>query len=141
MNLGDGPTAILVEKPGMAEKAVQPGETIGQFKMVDVNTKDITFAWLLNGEVVRRSLRELADSTAPAAVAVQEVPSASVASAAPAAPVAKAAIGPGELTTQGTRLCDPNDSMEAGAVVNGFKKTEGRTPFGKFCIWDPVTVK
>ena len=32
MNLGDGPTALLVEKPGMPEKAIKPGESIGQFK-------------------------------------------------------------------------------------------------------------
>ena len=39
MNLGDGPMALLVEKPGMPQKAVKPGETIGQFKLVDVNTR------------------------------------------------------------------------------------------------------
>ena len=50
MNLGDGPMALLVEKPGMPEKAIKPGETIGQFKLVDVNTNEITFAWNFNGE-------------------------------------------------------------------------------------------
>jgi hypothetical protein len=135
MNLGDGPLALLVEKPGMAEKAIKAGETIGQFKLVDVNTNEITFAWTFNGELARRSLRELADNTAPAAA-----PDARPATtnAPPPPPVVKSAIGPGELTGQGTRLCDPNDSTPAGSVVNGFKKTEGRTPFGKFCVWDPV---
>ena len=50
MNLGDGPMALLVEKPGMPEKAIKPGETIGQFKLVDVNTNEITFVWNFNGE-------------------------------------------------------------------------------------------
>ena len=51
----------------MPEKAIKPGETIGQFKLVDVNTNEITFAWTFNGELARRSLRELADNSAPAA--------------------------------------------------------------------------
>ena len=70
MNLGDGPMALLVEKPGMPEKAIKPGESIGQFKLVDVTTSEITFAWKFNGELARRSLRELADTTAPAAADV-----------------------------------------------------------------------
>jgi hypothetical protein len=134
MNLGDGPLALLVEKPGMPEKALKAGETIGQFKLVDVNTNEITFAWTFNGELARRSLRELADSTAPAPAADARPAAANVA----APPPVKSAMGPGELTGQGTRLCDPNDSTPAGSVVNGYKKTEGRTPFGKFCVWDPV---
>ena len=134
MNLGDGLMAILVEKPGMPEKAIKPGETIGQFKLVDVNTNEITFSWNFNGELARRSLRELADDSAPAASDARPA-----APSAPApAPQIKSAIGPGELTPQGTKLCDPNDNMPAGSVVGGFKKTVGRTPFGAFCIWDPV---
>ena len=83
MNLGDGPMALLVEKPGMPEKAIKPGDTIGQFKLVDVNTSEITFAWTFNGELARRSLRELADNTVPAAAAA----------AAPAAAARCAAAG------------------------------------------------
>jgi hypothetical protein len=135
MNLGDGLLVLLVEKPGMAEKAIKAGETIGQFKLVDVNTNEITFAWTFNGELARRSLRELADNTAPAAAAeAKQV----TANAPPPPPAEKSKIGPGELTGQGTKICDPNDSTPAGTVVDGFRKTEGRTPFGKFCVWDPV---
>jgi hypothetical protein len=135
MNLGDGPMALLVEKPGMAEKAIKPGETIGQFKLVDVTTSEITFAWTFNGELARRSLREMADNTAVAAA--PDTRSLAAASA-PPPPAIKSPIGPGELTGQGTKTCDPNDSMPAGTVVGGFKKTVGRTPFGPFCVWDPV---
>ncbi len=134
MNLGDGLMVVLVEKPGMPEKAIKPGETIGQFKLVDVNTSEITFSWNFNGELARRSLRELADNSAPAAPDARPA----AASAPAQAPQIKSAIGPGELTPQGTKLCDPNDSMPAGTVVGGFKKTVGRTPFGSFCVWDPV---
>ncbi|MCX6628495.1 MAG: hypothetical protein NTW28_12790, partial [Candidatus Solibacter sp.] len=96
MNLGDGPMALLVEKPGMPEKAIKPGETIGQFKLVDVNTNEITFAWTLNGELARRSLREMADNTAPAAAAPDA--RSSQAASAPPPPVVKSNIGAGEIT-------------------------------------------
>jgi hypothetical protein len=136
MNLGDGPMALLVEKSGMPEKAIKPGETIGQFKLVDVNTSEITFAWTFNGELARRSLRELADNTGVAAA--PDTRSLAAASAPPPPPPIKSAIGPGEPTGLGTRTCDPNDSTPAGAVVGGYRKTVGRTPFGPFCVWDPV---
>ena len=135
-NFGDGPFALLVEKPGMPEKDVKPGETIGQFKLVDVNTSEITFAWTFNGELIRRSLASMTEHTAVAAVG-SDAPR-SPPPAQQQAPQIKSAIGPGELTGMGTRICDPNDSTPANTVVNGFKKTEGRTPFGAFCVWDPV---
>ncbi len=136
MNLGDGPMALLVEKSGMQEKAIKPGETIGQFKLVDVTTSEITFAWTFNGELARRSLSSMIDR--PAAAAVGTDARSSPAPSAPPPPQIKTVIGPGELTAMGTRICDVNDSTPAGTVVNGFKKTEGRTPFGAFCVWDPV---
>jgi hypothetical protein len=139
MNLdGDGPIALLVEKAGMPEKAIKPGETIGQFKLVDVNTSEITFAWTFDGQVVRRSLSSLMDRTAAAAPVVGSDARRSPPPAAPAAAPIKSAIGPGALTGLGTRICDANDSTPAGTVVDGFRKTEGRTPFGAFCVWDPV---
>jgi hypothetical protein len=137
MNLGDGPMVLLVEKPGMAEKAIKPGEIIGQFKLVDVNTSEITFAWTFNGELARRSLRELADSSVAAAPAAPDVRSAAPASA-PAAPVAKSNLGAGAITGFGFKECIPNDSSPEGTIDGGFRKTIITTPFGKNCRWDPV---
>jgi hypothetical protein len=134
MNLGDGPMALLVEKPGMAEKAIKPGETIGQFKLVDVNTNEITFAWTFNGELARRSLRELADNSVVAAA--PEVRAAPAASA--PAPVVKSNTGAGAITGFGFKECLPNDSSPEGTVDGGFRKTVVVTPFGKSCRWDPV---
>ena len=136
MNLGDGPLALLVEKPGMAEKAVKAGDTIGQFKLVDVTTSEITFAWNFNGDIARRSLRELTDnSQAAAPVAVDNRPAAA---AAPPPPPVQAAYGPGETTGFGFKTCVPNDTTPEGTVVGGFRKTISRTPFGSACKWDPV---
>jgi hypothetical protein len=138
MNLDGDVITLLVEKPGMPEKAIKPGETIGQFKLVDVNTSEITFAWTFNGDLVRRSLSSMMDRIAETGPAGgSDAPRTSQA-APPQAPQIKSAIGPGALTGMGTRICEVNDNTPAGTVVNGFKKTEGRTPFGAFCVWDPV---
>ena len=137
MNLGDGPLALLVEKPGMAEKAIKAGETIGQFKLVDVNTNEITFQWNFNGETIRRTLGQLIDRTAVAQSAV-DVRSANNAQSAPAAPVVKSNLGAGEATQFGFKQCLPDDSSPEGTVDHGFKKVVSQTPFGKACRWDPV---
>jgi hypothetical protein len=137
MNLGppDGLMALLVEKPGMAEKAIKPGEVIGQFKLVDVTTSEITFAWTFNGALARRSLRELADNSVVAAAPDAR---ASAAASAPPPPVIKTTLGPGPITGFGTKECQPNDSTPDGTVVGGFKKVSITSPFGKSCVWDPV---
>lgn len=138
MNIGDGPMVLLVEKAGEREKAIKPGETIGQFKLVDVTTSEITFAWTFNGELVRRTLYSMMDHPAAGAAAAGDSRSNPAPIPPPPPPPIKSAIGPGELTGLGTKICDANDSTPAGTVVNGFRKTEGRTPFGAFCVWDPV---
>jgi hypothetical protein len=137
MNLGDGPEALLVERPGMAEKSLKLGDTIGQFKLVDVNTNEITFQWTFNGEIVRRTLGQLIDHTAAAAaVAAAEARPANA--PAPAPPVVKSALGPGEQTQFGFKTCQPDDNSPEGTVNQGFRKVISQTPFGKSCRWDPV---
>ncbi len=136
MNLGDGPIALLVEHPGMAEKALNAGDVIGQFKLVDVNTNEITFAWTFNGATVRRTLSQLADHTA---VAAAEAPRPqNNAQAAPAPPVVKSNLGAGEQTQFGFKQCLPDDSSPEGTVDRGYRKVISQTPFGKSCRWDPV---
>jgi hypothetical protein len=136
MNLGDGPLALLVEHPGMSEKAIKPGESIGQFKLVDVNTSEITFQWAFNGETVRRTLGQLADHTQ---VAAAEAPRPqNGAQPPPPPPVAKSNLGAGEQTQFGFKTCLPDDSSPEGSVDHGFRKVITQTPFGKSCRWDPV---
>ena len=135
MNIGDGPMALLVERPGMEEKALKAGDTIGQFKLMDVNTNEITFQWTFNGSTVIRTLAQLADQTPAAAPAAAARPSNN---AAPPPPVVKSELGPGEVTQFGFKTCQPNDSTADGTVVQGFRKVTTQTPFGPSCRWDPV---
>ncbi len=58
MNIGpDGPMAILSVNANSAHQAVHPGERIGQFKLLDVNSVEMTLEW--EGEVVRKRVDEL----------------------------------------------------------------------------------
>lgn len=135
MNIGTGPMAILSEKANSQHQALHPGESIGQFKLVDVTTEEIVFEW--EGKVIRKNVDELLDRTATTAVAAApartEQPSAPTPS-----PVAKSATGPGADTGRGFKVCDPNDNTPVGTVVDGYRKVENATPFGKACRWDPV---
>jgi hypothetical protein len=130
LNLGDGLSTILSENPSSAHREIKPGQRIGQFKLVDVNTVQITFEW--NGEMVRRRLDELTDRTFVASAVAD-----SRAASAPA-PQVKQATGPGESTAFGFKICTPNDSTPDGTVVGGFRKVSIPTPFGNACRWDPV---
>jgi hypothetical protein len=135
MNIGSGPTAILSQTATGAHEAIHPGEQIGQFKLLDVNSDEIAFEW--DGNTVRRKVDTLIDrSAAPPAVASTAGRIDQPAAAPP--PAAKTQLGPGEDTGRGPKVCQPNDSSPAGAVVDGYRKVIAPTPFGDSCRWDPV---
>jgi hypothetical protein len=136
MNIGTGPMGIFSQTPNSPHEAVRPGEAIGQFKLVDVNTEEIAFEW--EGKVIRKKVDEMLDRTAgPQGAPV----AATVRTEQPAAPqpvVQKSAIGPGADTGRGTRVCDPNDNTPVGSVVDGYRKITRNTPFGQACLWEQV---
>lgn len=130
MNLG-GIMAVLSETPNSPQKFMKPGETIGEFKLLDVNTQELVFEW--DGQTIHKGLNELTDRGA----APGDSRGSSAAPPAPA-PVLQTPLGPGAATPQGARLCIPNDSTPEGTVVDGFRKVSLPTPFGVSCRWDPV---
>jgi hypothetical protein len=138
MNLGDGPEVILVEHPGSAEKVLKPGGIIGQFKLVDVNTNEITFEWTFNGTTVRRTLSSLLDRSTAGSAAEARPQNNAQAPLPPPPPVVMSSKGAGESTQFGFKTCLPDDSSPEGAVDHGFRKVITQTPFGKSCRWDPV---
>jgi hypothetical protein len=137
MNIGEGPTALLAMGNGPSQE-VKPGDMIGPFKLVDLNTVDITFEW--QGEIARRTLDQITDRNITASAGNGDGGGRSVAStpAAVAAPVVSQPLGPGESTNFGFKTCQANDNMPFGTVQAGFRKVEVKTPFGNTCRWDPV---
>jgi hypothetical protein len=138
MNLGDGPIAILSEKPNQPNRDFRPGEKIGEFTLVAVNTQEIELDW--DGKRITRKLDDLVVRAAPVAGPdARRTPA--VAPAPPAKPaqaVPSAAGGPGVDVGRGMRACQPNDGTAPGTVVDGLRKVVSDSPFGQVCRWEPV---
>ena len=138
MNIGGGLTVIMSADAASPHQGLEIGDTIGQFKLVDVNTEEITLEW--DGQRIRKSLKELQEHGAPAQqVAAAAQPVAPIPTAAPAAPAQpQSPQGPGQEIGGGVRACQPNDSNPAGTVMDGYRKATFTSPFGTSCRWDPV---
>ncbi len=133
MNLDGDVVAILSIGKDPTVEEVKPGEMIGQFKLVDVNTRDITFQW--KDQQVRKTLDQVLETSQAQAV-VNNSGAAPAAVEAPP-PAIKSQVGPvGDVSQFGRRACDPNDSYAEGSVVDGWRKVTSPTPFGKACYWD-----
>jgi len=141
MNLGDGPIAMMSDQPGSRHRAIHPGETIGKFKLVSLDSDEMTLAF--EDRKVTKKLQELIDrgqDSAPAAgaqaAAASQAGAATASAAAPAPPQAKPE--PGGKLTETLSACQPGDTSPAGTVVNGMRKVVNQTPFGVACRWEAV---
>lgn len=134
MNLGDGQVAVMSVGTGPYQE-VRPGGKIGDFKLVDVNTRQITLEW--DGQLIRKRIDELQRRAAAesGSVARTAQPAAPAPAAVPAPPTA---MGPGFDMGRGERACAPNDTNPAGTVTDGYRKVVSTTPFGQSCRWEPV---
>ena len=133
MNIGDGPAAILSINANSPQMEIHPGETIGQFKLVDVNSEEIALEW--DGKVIHKTVDEILDRTTRQVVADASAPAPA---GPPPPPPVKTPLGPGEDTGRGFKTCNVNDSTPDGSVVDGYRKVSIATPFGSACRWDPV---
>ena len=136
MNIGTGPIAILSVTASAPQQPIHPGDPIGQFTLVDVNSNGITLEW--EGQRIYKDAEELSDRAGPqnqGPVADSRPAAPSPAAAAPPPPPKP---GPGDATAFGNRICNISDGVAEGAVVDGYRKTVHVTPFGKSCTYDPV---
>jgi len=139
MNLLDGTTAIMSEKPEMKHIGVRPGDKIGEFTLVAVNRDEITFVW--EGKEVIRRIDDMIDRAgpvqpAPAGVAQRSGP-AVVAVPPSQAQQPRGEPAPGVEVAKGIRACQRGDTSPAGTVADGYKKLVTPTPFGDSCRWVP----
>ena len=101
-------------------------------------TEEITFEW--DGQTIKKKLEELKER-APVQPQQQTVAVAAPVMArteTPAPPQEQTPQGPGTDIGSGFRSCQPNDSNQVGAVVDGFRKVVLISPFGQTCRWEPV---
>ena len=141
MNLGDGPIVMMSDKPGSRHRGIRPGEMIGDFKLVSVDSQDLVLSF--EDRTVKKKLQDLIDHSgdADAAQAATTSNNAGRPGIPPAPPPPPTVVGkpePGVTTGEGTSSCQPGDNSPAGTVANGMRKVIMPTPFGPACRWEAV---
>jgi hypothetical protein len=144
MGLTSGTRAIMTERVGAPNTTVRAGETIGEFRIVALDFQNITIDW--NGKQLTRKIDDLIDrsgaQTAPWGghqAASQQISG----SAAPLPPLPEiqainnkpTSRDMGDEITATMRACKPDDSSAAGALIDGYRKSNVITPFGPLCRW------
>jgi hypothetical protein len=140
MNIGDGPTAFMSITATSPYEPIRPGETIGQFKLLSVNEKEIELEW--HGKKVRKAVDEMLDNSQSGSSQAQADAGAPRTGVAAPAPVQQVVEGPkseGEhFDNFGTASCQQGDTTPDGTVKNGYRKIHRQTPFGNICMWEKV---
>lgn len=155
LGLPSGTRAIMAVKAGQSSRPVRAGDTVGEFKITSLDTRQITFEW--DGKEISKPVDELIDRSGPLQMASNAAPAPAPSQpAAPAtglAPVSSASktetsnaptnpkLGR-ELGVPGAsvRGCVPGDSTPAGTVMDGYRKQVVPGPFGigSQCSWIPA---
>jgi hypothetical protein len=141
MNLGDGPFAIMSKSGSGTQEEVHVGGTIGEFKLLDFNLKEITLEW--DGRVIHKRADDMAKDGGGARgvgdfVGISgPIVMPGVASA-PQPPPRLSEMGPAPDNGNTFRSCQANDSSPNGAVADGYRKVVRATIFGNECHWEPM---
>ena len=142
MGLPSGVQALMAESKGGPGRPMRSGDTIGEFKILALDTVNVTFGW--NGKEISRKVDELIDRSAGAAAGGPAAPAAVVGPAAPPPPPPAVSnsnsAGKHGAIQVGTPVepaynCLGNDSSPAGTVDDGYRKTILPSPFGSLCKW------
>ena len=137
IDLGAGPLVILSEKPGARHRGYRAGETIGEFKLLSINGRELVFEW--DGKQIKRNLDQIIDKRAAESTAPPPEGQPAAAAAKPAVQsLAPVKAGPGVELGESTRACVHGDTTPAGTVQDGFRKVVSKTPFGDSCRWERV---
>lgn len=138
LGLPSGTKAIMADRADPAAKTVQAGDSIGEFKIVSLDSRKVVFDW--NGKQVERNLDELVDrSGGTVASALAKGPAVPPPPAQAAPPTSKV-LGAETASAEGpSRACTVGDTSPAGTVVDGYRKVGVESPFGLMgCHWVPV---
>jgi hypothetical protein len=136
VDLGDGPMAIMSEKPGGQHRDFRPGEQIGEYKLVAVDRQEITLEW--DGQNITKNVDEMLDRSAPPPSQAAPASAANAAAAAPrpVQPQPRGEAKPAAADLGGIRACQTGDTSPSGTVADGMRKVIKKTPFGQRCYWE-----
>jgi hypothetical protein len=131
-----GEPSIILSLPNAkaSQRIYRKGEVIGEFKLVSFDAQQIVFEW--DGKTIERRLDQIMakPSDAPQEIAASTAKPATTT----VAPATTSSTGPGAANGDGNRACVAGDTSPAGAVVDGYRKLETTTAFGRACRWEPV---
>ncbi len=144
MIFGSVPPTVILSLPSNKEQgSYQAGDSIGEFKIVSIDSTDVVFEW--DGKKFDKPIAELVDNTAPVVDTRSAAPSnGPVVTNASPEPVAKSASPadanwPGRYLGAGFYACQEGDSSPEGTVMDGKRKVISSNPFGpggKSCHWE-----
>ncbi len=139
MAFGSVRSAILSPRSGTPHRAYEPGEMVGDFKLVSVDPEELVFEW--DGQTIVKKVEEImtkerAAGTTPAPAPQPEAAPAAPPQAATTTVAAPVKPGPGAQMTPEMRACQPGDPSPPGTVIDGMRKIVTRTPFGDSCRWE-----
>lgn len=145
MPLPSGVKALMADQKGGASAAVKVGDAVGEFKVLALDTKRVTFGW--TDKEITRNIDDLLDRNGPdaPAEAAAAAPAAGQQRPAAAAAANRPAAGPpptslaknveiGDGVGPSVKSCN-GDTSPAGTVVDGYKKVYETNPFGQVCRW------
>ena len=161
LGLPSGTRALMSDRAGVTGKPVHAGDMVGEFKILTLDTRDVTIQW--ESRVIARRVEDLIDRGSHSDAAPNVAAAAASAGAAPVAtnlydaqlrdqtaraqgnapplqPVTPGGSIGAEVGSAGhsERACRPGDTSPAGTVVDGYRKILIPTPFGANCRWTPV---
>jgi hypothetical protein len=155
MDLGNGARVFLATAPGASQHTYVKGDTIGEFKLLEISRTGLVFGWedkrvaARFDELKDASARTKAETAASASAATRQAaqPATSIqAQAPPNRPPEPQRIGsdegaqgrPGGDSGAASRPCQPGDNAPAGTVNGGYRKVVIRTPMASSCSWVKV---
>jgi hypothetical protein len=144
MNMPSGVRISLAEKAGEMSRFLHTGESIGEFKIVALDSQNVTFEW--DGKQLPRKIEDLMDRSNQQTAANARPAAGNAPAGGPAAPPPAGAgqqlvnnhptaANVGTVLTESARACKPDDTSPAGSVVDGFKKVTTQSIFGPVCRW------
>lgn len=156
MDLGDGARVFLAATPGAPQHTYVKGDTVGEFKLLEISRTGLVFGW--EGKRVAARFDELKDVSAAKAAADRAAAANASARQADRQAVSLQAQAPPNRPPEPQRIsspegaqgqpggdpggasrpCQPGDNAPAGTVNGGYRKVVIRTPMASSCSWVKV---
>lgn len=140
-DLGEGPSALLAERPGMRAQWVRPGEVVGRFQLESIGRDSLVLS--RNGRRIEATATELRNPASRAArtsrVGTRTGSSSNLVRPVARPSTARPVNGRYSIGTEfrpGRFAADASDGAVDGTEYNGYVRRVQQTPFGAQHWWE-----